>query len=341
MPYLLYVGQVLPQGSTPSNLKLLHHNDFTEDMTNRLDLRGVPHKVNHIDNLVIGHIIKSFNYNSTKRIIGYIDMNTELGKYFGEKILKGEDFQDLSLRHNYDLLIYPKFNKEYKIITEVSSVKKGNRPGCKIIHTQKVDFDPKILFNRYIIYNHFYISNTSHRMEPAADPAAAKIETPEVPAEETIITKEVYESLAADVNNATKVIEAQKNELDKYKEQTKMYKDQLNSSYDKIKEQLNTFFTEEELKANGPTIDVLCKPSDDFLESTARANGVSLIMSNALLNKRKLKEQEDEIQLLKTKFSPSISPALKKMKTDDVPSAAPSLNEQSIRRFHEILGKKL
>jgi len=131
---LVFVGVAHPpQGPTPPT-KDVGVNQFCSDNLRDMKLTGLP--VGYEHEHPVGTIIHSATgAQSTKLIVGHIP---EHEKATIERIENG-DLPDLSLTHTFSV-----WNEEdgteiqERQPIEVSLTKKGNRPGCKIIHTHRL-----------------------------------------------------------------------------------------------------------------------------------------------------------------------------------------------------------
>jgi hypothetical protein len=147
--FFYYVGRSLPAGSDVP-LRKLDLNDFTPEQTKNLNLKGLRHCWDHEGKTEIGKILEDPFYKNEKFAFGRIDVNNPFGKLAVMEILKGR-MKDLSLTHDYGLWTFPGMYIELKEPTEISSVKKGNRPGCEILWGV-FDSDLKKQRKRYIFF---------------------------------------------------------------------------------------------------------------------------------------------------------------------------------------------
>ena len=143
-----YVGKIYPKGtSTPKKIKELHHNELIQRQVDNLDLSNFRHCYDHDINLEVGRVIKSFTIDNQKYIYGYIVNSTPKGEELIKQIFNNE-FNDLSLYHDYFAGKKNGVLAEWKIFQEVSSVKVGERPDCKIICGILTEIGAK----RYILF---------------------------------------------------------------------------------------------------------------------------------------------------------------------------------------------
>lgn len=157
MKVFYYIGKIYPKGTeTPKKKKDLHHNELLQRHVDDLDLSNFKHVYNHDINLPVGKVIKSFNLDNEKYICGYIENSTPKGEELIDQIFNNE-FNDLSLYHDYFAGKKNGVIGELKIFQEVSSVKAGERPGCKILCGILTELDAK----RYILFFAFGFINLS------------------------------------------------------------------------------------------------------------------------------------------------------------------------------------
>lgn len=151
-----YLGIVLPQGKklTDDDYQNLYWNDYSDQMTKMINLKGLPHKLNHLQGITIGKVVDSFVHEGKKYVVGYIDRDTPSGKFITDEIMTTGKFANLSLTHHYNLVDFdPNHPRalfvEQKFAKELSSVQNPKRPGCKILFytliKKKGKFDKGIL----------------------------------------------------------------------------------------------------------------------------------------------------------------------------------------------------
>jgi hypothetical protein len=131
---LVFVGVAHPAQRAMPPSKDLGANDFCDDNLRELDLDGLPLHYNH-DGEPLGEILRTVtgNNGNSKLIVGRIrDSATS------RRIESGE-LGELSLTHEFTAR-RDENGREHQTRTplEVSVVEKGNRPGCRIIHTHRV-----------------------------------------------------------------------------------------------------------------------------------------------------------------------------------------------------------
>jgi hypothetical protein len=134
---LVFVGVVHPpQDPMPPSVDV-GPNDFCDDNLRALNLDGLPLHYNHdTDAPALGTVLKTMTGENglSKVVVGRVDAqhakaieNIEMGRW-----------PELSLQHEFTAT-WPEAGGEIQTRRpiEVSFTEKGNRPGCKIIHTQR------------------------------------------------------------------------------------------------------------------------------------------------------------------------------------------------------------
>lgn len=141
----VYWGIAHPPGVTREEVPRkinLHANNFYQRDLDRLDLAGLPHHVDHNEYLKVGEVIKSWtSKDGNLWVKGIIDMDVPVGRWLVDEIENGR-MTELSLNHTIISTNYGRvYSTKIKKFTEISSVSKALRPGCRIMSGAILDDD--------------------------------------------------------------------------------------------------------------------------------------------------------------------------------------------------------
>lgn len=369
---LAFVGIVHPdQDPTPASLDVMP-NTFCDDNLRDLDLTGLPLFHSHQDStgkdVTFGTVHKQESLGKVLRTVtGKGGVKIIIGKVGAgnaqaiENIESGK-WGELSLQHNFTAEITDKGESQTRTPFEVSFTEKGNRPGCKIIHSHRI---PETSSSGSLI------SQAQKRLEnrgmgepipavaAAAAPVAAAAPAPVAaapapvaapldPATMSMKDMASTEGIAAMGWSGDQVVEAWAASTsalsDAHETIAKLMKDQTNTAQsaqaqlmEKVKKHLSLMKMDAPISEQDESAYMSHYEAPKTVEEADMfSRVVTMDLENKIQSNAKIREQEAELLMLRERVKPTVPPMdlyLSKLKGVHSASAVAEPLADPLKRF--------